>query len=60
MARVEAAVRSGFSPKEVEEVPQATLVSISKNGEVVITFSKEIDFPKYILKPSWLESNSTL
>lgn len=51
LAMVEAAARAGFSPEETTKLPAANLVSISKNGEVVIKFSKEIDFPKKILEP---------
>ena len=55
-ARVDAASRAGFSPEDITKLPQATLVSISKNGEVVISFSKEIDFPQEILEPRKLDS----
>lgn len=51
-ASVEATVRAGFGPEEIFRLPEATLTSISKNGEVVITFSKEINFPEEMITPS--------
>lgn len=52
LAKVEAAAHAGFTSDEVTKLPSAILVSISQNGEVVINFSKEIDFPPEILKPA--------
>ena len=58
-ARVEAGSRAGFSPEEISKLPEAYLTSISKNGEVLITFSKEINFPLKILRPWELEEESS-
>ena len=58
-ARVEAGSRAGFSLEEISKLPEAYLTSISKNGEVLITFSKEINFPLEILRPWELEEESS-
>ena len=58
-ARVEAGTRAGFNPEEISKLPEAYLASISKKGEVVITFSKEISFPLEILRPWELEDESS-